>query len=198
MEAVAELTAEEQKAIETFKPPMVRVGQSVAFYPMGNVGKKYDVGVVARVWGRLVDIVIFGRGMHTFKSSVRHVDDPKLALNESQRENGSWDFTEFEKHERQERIAINKRLTNLEQALVHCSIAGDRNVLMNRAKTLGLKGYTKAKNADIRKAIMQREESIAEGTAGWTDDELLIQEVAHDEVVDEAVENLPPKPGEDE
>lgn len=105
MSAVAEIetktpTPEQQAALDSFTMPRPMRGQAVLWWPHGTRQDGLEeIGHVTRLGGRNVRIRL---GDGRIMSAVKHVSDPKLKVNESQREDGCWDFTEAEKHWRDE------------------------------------------------------------------------------------------------
>ena len=101
-----------QAEIQAFVMPKPARGSSVVWFPGGQRTKEFEVGFVTGV-GRSAVQLRLASGYN--KESVRHADDPRLLLNEHQRENGAWDFTDSDKiivsleklvHELRDRLAV--------------------------------------------------------------------------------------------
>lgn len=87
---------QQQEAINAFAMPKPLKGQSVLWWPHGVRQDGYDeIGYVLRISGRNVRLRL---GDGRVVAAVKHCDDPKLKLNESQREDGCWDFTDADKY----------------------------------------------------------------------------------------------------
>src|SRR5688572_8889207 len=79
--------------IDAFEMPRPCMGQCVAWYPSGT-RLNSEIAFITRVSKKNVELQ---RASGTYMTAVRHIDDPKLQLNEDQRESGAWDFTEQDK-----------------------------------------------------------------------------------------------------
>lgn len=91
-------------SVGNFVMPKVELGAIVAWYPAGQkTGRRPETGIVTGVSQRTVRVHVFDRGRF---DAVRHVDDPKLALNPEQRECGAWDYTD-------ERVAVDRRFNEI-------------------------------------------------------------------------------------
>lgn len=93
--------------IDTFSMPRPAIGQTVLWYPHGTPSEKPEVAIVKKLGHRNV---VIGLAIGLNREAVRHVDDPKLSLSMSQRENGAWDFTDRDK----QYTAILSRMEKLE------------------------------------------------------------------------------------
>lgn len=76
--------------IEQFKMPRPTLGSAVLWYPHATLTERPTVGFVMEVGARNLTVQVQG----VVYESVRHIRDPKLQLNEHQRENGAWEFPE--------------------------------------------------------------------------------------------------------
>lgn len=80
--------------------PRPTLGQSLRFYPNGNIDEhRVEVGVVIKIGQSTVTLAM--PGTNHVRSTVRYKDDPRLQKSPDQRQNGCWDFTE-EWYERME------------------------------------------------------------------------------------------------
>lgn len=152
----AELPTKEQ--IDSFQAPEVLIGQPVAYYPLAITNSRApSMGTV--VWvgqnNRIIRIVeVDQHGRTLVREAVRHINDPKLKLNEDQREAGAWDFTPFYKAECAIRDDIEDRIAALEQAMINPDLKSDRQMLLLQAKKLGMRGYSTMRSADLKTAIV--------------------------------------------
>ena len=102
---------EQQSAIDSYKMPAAMKGQSVLWWPHGQRQSGYEeIGHVLRVSGRNLRIRL---GDGRVMAAVKHADDPKLKVNESQREDGCWDFTDADKYWRDESARLTTALAEL-------------------------------------------------------------------------------------
>jgi hypothetical protein len=97
MSAVAELSPEE---VERWVMPRPARGQQVLWFADADRLKEPEIAFVQTVSHRTLTIQIGRQSM----DQVRHLNDPKLKINEFQRQNGAWDFP-----------ADNKKVFDLEQ-----------------------------------------------------------------------------------
>lgn len=114
MSSVVEAT--EQALVPTgFKMPEVRVGSHVLWFQYAVINSKRAIAAtIVKVNPGTVELRLAdGRIVDT----VRHKDDPKLNLNEHQREGGAWDFTEEFYAEKHFWAETNRRLERIEREL---------------------------------------------------------------------------------
>lgn len=104
---VTELT---QTEIENWVMPRPARGESVLWYPDGDKNKEPEIAFVKEVSKRSIVANINGVAWDT----IRHIDDPKLKLNEYQRTNGGWDFISKNNEEFDD---LKKRVEALERAV---------------------------------------------------------------------------------
>ncbi len=105
----------EQSAIENFQMPYVKVGQPVLWFPGGlRTGKDPHVAFVLKASQRNMSLKTIG-GMRY--DAVRHIDDPKLKMNEDQRENGAWDYTDEFKDQKARWDLIEEQLAAMESRI---------------------------------------------------------------------------------
>ena len=75
-----------------FRMPRPYVGQVVRFWPLGDVTlHQTEVGMVTKINQRSIDVSV--RGTAGYRA-VKHVTDPRLSADISQKQFGVWDFTE--------------------------------------------------------------------------------------------------------
>lgn len=86
-----EVRQQVQQNIDAFTMPKPMRGQSVLFYRNGTKGGQPEVGFILKVGTRNL-MVMLASGIA--QESVRHIDDPRLQLNDAQRACGAWDFTD--------------------------------------------------------------------------------------------------------
>lgn len=155
MSAVTEMPT--QQEIDSFQAPTVLFGRLVAFFPNAiRNSRKPSLGWVTASNGRITNIFeVTQHGGTLLREGVRHIDDPKLKLNEDQRASGAWDFTEDDKTRAEEDAEFHKRLMALEQSLLAEKGRNDRNFLMGWAKRLELKNYSTQKNEEVLLRIME-------------------------------------------
>lgn len=111
----ATLTVEEIEKLEAFVMPKPARGQQVLWYPRGIKSETPEVAFCREVGKRGIVLAIGGVSYE----SVRHIDDPKLALNEHQREGGAWDFPGDPTAELQSKFAkLEERFAALEARIL--------------------------------------------------------------------------------
>lgn len=110
MSAVMEMTQEE---VQAWKMPRPARGQQILWFSDADRTKEPEVGFVQTIGNRSLVIQV-GR---TAMDSVRHIDDPKLQLNETQRAHGAWDFPQSEKALLQEFAELKSRVEALEKRM---------------------------------------------------------------------------------
>lgn len=86
------------------KPPR---GAPVVWFVHGRKSDSPEVGFVIKVGASSVTVQL---ASGICREAVRHIDDPRLEMNEFQRENGAWDFTE----ETRALVDIRARVAELE------------------------------------------------------------------------------------
>lgn len=105
MSAVAEKKPEKvvEKPVEVAEPldpiaayqmPRPSLGSQILWYPHASRTETPEIAFVLKAGARSIVITTAGGASI---DTVRHVDDPKLELNEYQRLNGAWDFPETER-----------------------------------------------------------------------------------------------------
>lgn len=149
--------------IDSFVAPDILIGSKVLYYPHAILNSRTpSMGTV--IWkgqnGRIItiqEVDFYGRTL--IREAVRHVDDPKLRLNEDQREFGAWDFTPFDKADRDWKRQIEKHLKAIDIAFIGPT-KSDRELLMFHAARLGLKGYSTKKNEVVREMISRAEAGL--------------------------------------
>jgi len=117
---VSKLTVKEQAEAdlrtraEAYVMPKPQKGSAVLWYPHASKTDSPEVGFVWKAGHRNIVVQLIAG---TVKETVRHIDDPKLQMGTSQRENGAWDFTDKDKADikRDEKLAaLEAKFTELE------------------------------------------------------------------------------------
>lgn len=143
---------------DSFKAPAVPFGSPVILWPRGVRGTSKSeamIGWAMRSNGTATSIfAVDQHGGFRVWEQARHIDDPTLKRSSDIRAEGGWDFTEFDKLERERRDDIDKRLSALETALV-TNGTSDREVLLLLAKKAGMTGYSKMKNDELRQKLVE-------------------------------------------
>lgn len=102
------------EALTAFEMPRPMCGQQVLFYQHASPTEQPLIGFVLRVSRNSIELEARGMAYAT----VRHVSDPKLNLNDHQKMNGAWDFTELDREVpkmRQQIADLQKRVAALEE-----------------------------------------------------------------------------------
>ncbi len=107
-----------QERINAFKMPRPKDGQAVLWYRHGirMSGPKGDpeTAFIIRAGERNVKLRTSDGMVH---QTVLHIEDPRLGLNDYQRQNGAWDFTEEYNFFVNTAHEIQARMTRVEQKL---------------------------------------------------------------------------------
>ena len=110
-----------QEEILLFEMPGIDLGTPVEYFPnaVRNSGEP-RLGFVVRVsrTGRKVVIRTTDGGCF---DAVRHIDDPKLKLNQDMRENGAWDRTEYDKELNKRLESMDKRIADMKSSVAFVS-----------------------------------------------------------------------------
>lgn len=158
------------KESQAFQMPKVRVGVAVLYHPDAVPSPHSGVAWVCRInrSGRALEL---RTSDGIVRDAVPHVTDPRLRMNESQREDGSWDFTDEHRH----LMALERRIETLESqaaALIQYSAKpvsapakvtpkteplADFAALKKKAKSLGCPLTTKTTKAELEEMIRQAE-----------------------------------------
>jgi hypothetical protein len=113
-----EATTKFQAEVDAYVMPKPMRGQSIIWYPHGEVSDRCEIGFVLKVGRRSIEM----RGASGLpRESVRNVNDPKLKMSDAQRENGAWDFTDKDKSdlERDKQIVeLRNKVSELEDLIV--------------------------------------------------------------------------------
>lgn len=80
-----------EQEIINYKMPEIRVGAPVLWFANGSAMKEAILGWVTKLGHRGIRVHLC---TGVWYDSVRHMSDPKLKMNQDQRENGAWDYTE--------------------------------------------------------------------------------------------------------
>lgn len=109
--AVAEPEKKEQSPPAEYVMPTVRFGQQVAWYHGGDANGRPTLGTVEEVGSRTVTLVCISSGRGLFlKQSVRHISDPGFKANPNIRDDGVWDYTDYDKEQMSWRKRVEARL----------------------------------------------------------------------------------------
>jgi hypothetical protein len=113
MSAVAEMPSDLQEQINAFKMPRPRLGENVLWWRHGTttVGDP-EVAFILKIGQRNVKLRT-ADGM--IYQTVLHVDDPKLKLNEHQREPGAWQFAEADSKLHARVVALEAKVAELSE-----------------------------------------------------------------------------------
>lgn len=150
------LTAEEKQATHApYDVPHRRIGQLVKWYPNGRENAPYRFAYVHKLGDRFTELQLTSGEVIR---GVCHVGDPKLK-NPNIRDNGSWDFTESDHAADAVHADLEKRIAALESALLGDS-GSEREFLMLLARKAGMNGYSKMKNEEIRKALIEQRDAV--------------------------------------
>ena len=106
-----------QEEILLFEMPGIDLGTPVEYFPnaVRNSGEP-RLGFVVRVSRTGRNVVIRTSDGGWF-DAVRHIDDPKLQLNQDMRENGAWDRTEYDKELNKRLESIDKRIADMQSSV---------------------------------------------------------------------------------
>jgi|TARA_R110000824_G_scaffold180900_4_gene361504 hypothetical protein len=136
-----------QEEVLLFEMPDVDVGTPVEYYPNAvlNSGEP-RLGFVVRISRTGRNVVIRTSDGGWF-DAVRHIDDPKLQLNQDMRENGAWGRTEYDKE-------LSKRLNTIEDRLASMQSSVDFVSKRLTGKSVSLPAAEKTPYHELReKAI---------------------------------------------
>lgn len=147
-----------QAEIDSFQAPDVLVGQDVVYYPMAHVNsRRPSLGKV--IWigqnRRIVNILeVDQHGKTLVREAVRYIKDPKLQLNEDQREAGAWDFTPYAIAERERWDDMRNWLKAMEGAVLGPT-KSDKDLLWYYGKKFNIRAYSTRKSDDLRVAVLR-------------------------------------------
>ena len=98
-----------------FVMPNVTQGDTILWHKSGirGNGTRAQTAIVLQVSGKNIDLWLLASKQ--FMPHVRHVDDPRLRLNEDHREQGGWEYTVSHEADKQWREGIESRLAWLEK-----------------------------------------------------------------------------------
>lgn len=145
------------KELRDYRMPAVKIGDTVLFYKNAHVNSRAPtMGIVFRNNGQSLDVVeVTGTLLQRF--GVKHISDPRLRMNESQREDGAWDYTPAYVELRDRLDTIDMHLHAVDEMFLGTGTnKSDRELLVFHAKRLGMTGYSKRKSDDLRDEIAQR------------------------------------------
>lgn len=145
-----------QEQIDSFRPPRAKQGQSVVFWPSGvRNSRTPSLGVVFYDNGRIVSLMeVALDGRILIREGVRHVDDPKLQLNETQRENGAWDFSPAYLEELEWRKDMDAHMRALEGCLFGPT-KSDRELLLYYAAKFEIEDRMTKKSDELRVEVLE-------------------------------------------
>lgn len=124
--AFLESQAPSEAEVLAFKTPAVRAGSFVRWYPHGYRDPQNErAAVVTKVKTRTLSLHVLSSGQRF--DVVRHVDDPKLRLNEAHREDGAWEYTEEYAFREAEMAELRARVAELADQLAKVSSSQNRN-----------------------------------------------------------------------
>jgi hypothetical protein len=128
MPEVLEQPMTEDELIAAFEMPPAKLGDVVLWYWNADKGaRKPIIGLVTEVSKRNVGVYLLSAKRPEFH--VRHMDDPKLAMNESQREAGGWRHTEARQEQIEWRAIIEQRIDAVEVVKSVGEVQIDRRIL---------------------------------------------------------------------
>lgn len=164
-----------RKQIAEFSMPQATTGTLVMWYRSARrSGSDAIVAYILHCGARTAQLFLAsGRRV----DAVRHIDDPKLGLNQDQREQGAWDFTPESKKFAADKMELEKRVASLEKAVEALSKSkggikkkpgpppgtdnlADYRRLKQRAENLGLN--PNQKKAELQDQIDQKEKEQAD------------------------------------
>ena len=171
------LTAEEKRATNLpYDPPEHITGQIVRWWETGSRSGRFHMAVVFAPGERMCKLqLLTGERI----DAVAHIDDPKLK-NPFVRDKGAWEHTEHTVEVRREKNVLVRRIRALEEALIYSSTAS-RDVLIVRAKAIGVTGASKMKTDELKHAVIKRMEELRDGLDGIVDESKLLDEDAEGE-----------------
>lgn len=100
-------------AVANFKMPRVVFGQFVRWWKNADTTRAPQLGRVDRIGTNALVVVINGMEY----TSVHHVNDPVLVVNEKIRARGGWDYTEEDIEAEAKEKATEARFDKLESAV---------------------------------------------------------------------------------
>jgi hypothetical protein len=105
-----------QEEILLFEMPSVDVGTPIEYFPTAVRSGEPRLGFVVRVSRTGRNVVVRTSDGGWF-DAVRHIDDPKLQMNQDMRENGAWDRTEYDKELNKRLESIEKRISDMQSSV---------------------------------------------------------------------------------
>ena len=172
------LTAEQKAATNApYDPPKHISGQIVKWWENGVRQGRFRLAVVLEPGQRLSRLQLLTGEL--VSGSCAHIDDPKLK-NPFQAQHGGWEHTEATIAEQRERNVLVRRVRAMEESLIRGGDA-NRDVLLVRAKAIGIKGHSTMKTDDLRKAIVKRMDELTSSLESVVDESQLIDQDADGE-----------------
>lgn len=143
-----------QEEIMAYKMPRPTVGDIVVWYRHAQrIDRREQAAIITRVGEKAVDVWLIGGSVVT---GVKHYTDPRLRLNDEQRESGSWDFSKGFLQLQAKLGEIESKLEAIEQALRPEPTSNgfaELQTLRNTAKDLGIKGVQHMTKKMLEEAI---------------------------------------------
>jgi hypothetical protein len=110
----------DQKDIDTFVMPRLLSGQTIRWWGDGTTHRPPTIAIVVAVGRRSIQLRT-ASGM--VKNEARHIDDPKIRMNEEQRRDGAWDYTDEYLENQRIMGSILNRLDALETDMAKTKVA---------------------------------------------------------------------------
>jgi len=109
-----------EQQLQSFKMPSVSVGEYVVWHDNAVVTPHPALAMVIEKFDRMVVVRMLSGTTH---ESVRHIDDPKLLLNNKfLTQNGAWDYTPAHKQRVAEEKALLERIDTLEARVAELEV----------------------------------------------------------------------------
>lgn len=133
--AMTESVRDQDQEEQNYSMPQATQGMTVLWFPNGLPNRSsVRVAYMLQCGGRTAVLQVSdGRRL----DAVRHITDPKLRLNEDQRENGAWDFTDDYKELIEFRAVMEDRIVRLERR--DYELVKDRHAKRKEAGKIGEK-----------------------------------------------------------
>lgn len=143
-----------QEELLAYKMPKPAVGDIVIWYRQAQrIDRREQAAIVTRVGEKAIDVWLIGSSIVT---GAKHYTDPRLRLNDEQREGGSWDFSKTALQLQARLGEIESKLEAIEQALrpePKSEGFAELQSLRNTAKDLGIKGVQHMTKKMLEEAI---------------------------------------------
>jgi len=143
-----------QEEMMAYQMPKPTVGDIVVWYRNAQrLERREQAAIVTRVGEKAIDVWLIGGSVVT---GVKYFTDPRLRLNDEQREGGSWDFSKSALQLQARLGEIETKLDAIEQALRPEPTSNgfaELQSLRNMAKDLGIKGVHHMTKKMLEEAI---------------------------------------------